>query len=48
MNKFKNKQGGFIQIIILVIVVVCVLYFFHVSIADAFNWIVNAFQHVFS
>ena len=48
MSKYKNKQGGFLQLIILIIIIVCILAYFHVSIGSAFNSIVNAFRSVFS
>ena len=47
MSKF-NQKGGFIQIIIMIVIVVCLLYYFNVNIGQAFDWVVNAFHTVFN
>ncbi|MFH1608712.1 MAG: hypothetical protein ABH951_01685 [Patescibacteria group bacterium] len=46
--KFKNKRGGFLKLILIIIVVVFLLSYFHVTISGVFNWIVHAFQSVFT
>ena len=49
MNKiiFKNKQGGFLQLIILLIIIILILSYFHVHLSDVVNYIVQAFHNVF-
>jgi len=44
----KNRQGGFLKLIILIIVAVLILSYFHISVREVFDWVVNAFQRVFS
>ncbi len=46
-NGMKNKQGGFLQIIIFIIVVVLILSYFHVSLSGVVNYIITAFHNVF-
>ena len=49
MNKeiFKNKQGGFLQIIIFIIIVILILSYFHINLSWLVNYIVAAFHNVF-
>ncbi len=48
MNNFKNKNGGIIKTILIIIVVVFLLAYFHVTVSGVFNWIINAFRSVFT
>ena len=43
----KNQQGGFLQLIIFIIVVVLIMWYFHISISGVINWITTAFSNVF-
>ncbi len=43
----KNKQGGFIEAIIIIIAIIIVLSFMHISLSGVVNYIVNAFHNVF-
>jgi hypothetical protein len=45
-NKFRNTQGGFIQIIIFIIVVLIVMKFFNITISDAINYFKTFFAEV--
>ena len=47
MNNIKNKQGGFIQIIIFIIIVILVLSYFHINLSGVVNYIIAAFHNVF-
>lgn len=49
MNKkqIKNKQGGFLQLIIFLIIVVLVLGYFNINIHTVVNYIITAFHNVF-
>lgn len=47
INKFENKQGGLLEIIIFIIIAILILSFFHYKIGDVFNYIVAAFHNVF-
>jgi len=46
MNKFNNKQGGFLKIILLIIVIVFLMSYFHITISGIFNWISHIFHDV--
>lgn len=46
-NGMKNKQSGFLQIIIFIILVVLILSYFHINLSGVVNYIVNAFHNVF-
>ena len=46
-NKFQNKQGGFLQIIIFIIILILILSYFHINISTVFNYIATAFHNVF-
>ncbi len=43
----KNKEGGFIKLIILIIIVLFLLSYFHVTIGQAINWLVTTIKSVF-
>lgn len=47
INKFENKQGGFLEIIVFIIVIILLLSFFHVSISSFINYIITAIHNVF-
>ena len=49
INKIKNKEGGFIELIIVIIVVLLLLRYLNVqiSITDTVNWFLNLFHSVF-
>lgn len=48
MKNFKNKNGGIIKTILIIIVIVFLLAYFHVTVSGVFNWTVNAFRSVFT
>ncbi len=48
MKNINNKQGGFIQLILTIIVVVFLLSYFNITISDAWNWLVTMFNNVFN
>lgn len=41
--KFKNEQGGFLQLIIGIIVAVFLLKFFGLTVSDVVNWFKSVF-----
>gem|GEM_PF-3202649 len=43
----KNKNNGFLQYIIIFIIAICLLAYFHITIRDAFNWFIAALKSVF-
>ncbi len=45
-NQIKNQKSGFIQIIILIIVVLILMKYFGISIPDIIDWIAGLFQWV--
>ena len=47
-NQFKNKKGGFLELIILIIAIVFLLSYFHITISVAWDWLVGIFKSVFS
>ena len=47
MKNIKNNQGGFLQIIIFVIIVILILSYFHVNLSGVVNYIIAAFHNVF-
>lgn len=50
MNSIKNKrsrQGGFLKLILFIIVVLFLLSYFNVTISGALNWFGTMFQNVF-
>ncbi len=42
----QNKSGGFIQIILLIVIALFVMKYFGITISGVFNWFVNTFQNV--
>lgn len=47
MNKIKNKEGGFLQIIIAIIVILLIMKFMGVTVSGVFNWFSSFFSGVF-
>ncbi len=43
----KNKQGGFIQLIILIIVVLLIMNYYHFSVSGLLNWLISLIRGVF-
>jgi hypothetical protein len=37
-NKTKNKQGGFFELIILIVIALILLNYYHISARDAVDW----------
>jgi hypothetical protein len=46
MNK-KNKSGGFIKFIILIIIVIFLMSYFNITIGEAIDWIVVTVKNIF-
>jgi len=46
MNNIKNKQGGFLKLIIFIIVVIFLMNYFHITISGIVNWFVTMFQNI--
>ncbi len=47
INNLKNEQGGFLKLIILIIVALFLMKYFKISLSDVFNWIKALFDSVF-
>ena len=45
-NKIRNKKGGFIELIILIIVALLLMKYFGITISGAINWFVSLFRTV--
>jgi len=43
----KNKQGGFLELIILIIIFLFALKYSGLTLTDVFNWFGNTFRDVF-
>ncbi len=48
INQMKNKEGGFLQLIILIVVLFFVIKYFHISASDVYDWFVTLIQTLFS
>ena len=46
MNNIKNKQGGFLKLIIFIIVVIFLMDYFNITISGIVNWFVTMFQNI--
>jgi len=46
INNIKNKQGGFLQLIIFIIIVLISMKYFHLTITDIINWVKALFNSV--
>ncbi len=46
-NNIKNKQGGFIKLIIFIVVVLFLMKYFEISVVDVLNWVKTLFNSVF-
>lgn len=47
INKIKNKEGGFIELIIIVVVALLVMRYFGITILGTINWFISLFKSVF-
>jgi hypothetical protein len=48
MNKLKNKNGGFLELIIIIILAIFLLNYFHLSVDGVLNWFRVAFNNIFA
>jgi hypothetical protein len=37
-NKIENKQGGFLRLIVIIIIAYFLMRYLHITISDVFNW----------
>ncbi|MFZ2205487.1 MAG: hypothetical protein WAV23_02770 [Minisyncoccia bacterium] len=44
----ENKEGGFLRLIIFIIVVVFLMSYFHITLSGAYNWFATMFHNVVS
>lgn len=44
--KIKNKESGFLQLILIIIIVIFLLSYFHVSVSQAIDWLKNLFNNI--
>ena len=47
INKMKNKEKGFLQIIIFIIIALLIMKFLGVTVSRVWNWFVSFFSGVF-
>jgi hypothetical protein len=47
-GSIKNKQGGFLKLIIFIIVVLFLMKYFNISLSDIVNWVKALFSSVFN
>ncbi|MFA4975178.1 MAG: hypothetical protein WC839_01265 [Candidatus Paceibacterota bacterium] len=47
-NNTKNKQKGFLKIIIIIVIALFLFKYFNITISDVFNWIKTLFNTVFN
>ncbi|KKS50194.1 MAG: hypothetical protein UW01_C0001G0053 [Candidatus Nomurabacteria bacterium GW2011_GWA2_43_66] len=47
INKMKNKEKGFLQIIIFIIIALLIMKFLGVTVSGVWNWFVSFFSGVF-
>jgi len=45
-NNIRNKEGGFLQIIILILIVLFIMKYSGLTISDAVNWFKTTFNSV--
>ncbi|MDR3519943.1 MAG: hypothetical protein P4L63_03620 [Candidatus Pacebacteria bacterium] len=45
-NKIKNKEGGFIELIILIIIALLIMKYFGITISGVVNWFESFFRSV--
>jgi len=46
-NNLKNKQGGFIGIIIMIVIVLLIMKYYGLTLTGLWNWLWNLVQSVF-
>jgi hypothetical protein len=46
-NKINNQQGGFLQIIILIIIALIVMKYLGITVSGVLNWLANLLRSVF-
>ena len=46
MNKFKNKQGGFLELIIFIVVAFLLMRYFDLTISEIVNWLKGLWNSV--
>ncbi|MCE9585183.1 hypothetical protein K8Q94_00980 [Candidatus Nomurabacteria bacterium] len=46
MNNFNNKQGGFLQLIVFIVVIVLIMWYFHLTVHGIIAWFVTMIQNV--
>lgn len=46
-NNLKNQKGGFVKLIILIVIVIFLMSYFHVTFTGLFNWFVGVLKSVF-
>lgn len=47
-NNIKNRQRGFLKIIIIIVIALFIFKYFNITIVDVFNWIKTLFNSVFN
>lgn len=46
-NNLKNLQGGFIETIVLIVIILLIMNYFGITITGILNWLWNLIQSVF-
>ena len=47
ISNIKNKEGGFLKLIIFIVLALFLMKYFKISISDVFNWIKGLLNSVF-
>jgi hypothetical protein len=47
LSNIKNKQGGFIEFVIFVVVVILIMKYAHITVGDIINWLKVQLQGIF-
>lgn len=45
-KKLENKEGGFLQLILFIVAVILILWYFHLTVHDIYNWFITMFNNV--
>lgn len=45
-NDIKNKQGGFLQLILFIVIVVFLMSYFNLTLSGIWNWFVTMFNNI--
>lgn len=47
-KNIKNQQGGFLRLILAIVILIFTMLYFHITFSDIINWMVTTVQNIFS